>query len=65
MRKNRDIKKLKELYIKIDNSTIRSLLFEKQDFFKDIATDIEYIEDELYDLYRHYFEDNFKPLHNN
>jgi arsenate reductase-like glutaredoxin family protein len=57
LKKNKDKKKIKEFYKKIDNSNIRSLLFEKQDFFKDIATDIEYIEDELYDLYRDYFEE--------
>ena len=57
LKKNQDNKKLKEFYKKIDNSNIRDLLVEKTDFFKDIATDIEYIEDELYDLYRDYFED--------
>ena len=57
LKKNKDNKKIKEFYKKIDNSNIRSLLFEKQDFFQDIATDIEYIEDELYDLYRDYFEE--------
>ncbi len=57
LKKNKDKTKIKEFYKKIDNSNIRSLLFEKQDFFKDIATDIECIEDNLYDLYRDYFED--------
>ena len=57
LKANKDNKKLKEFYKKIDNCNIRALLVENQDFFKDIATDIEYIEDELYDLYRDYFED--------
>ena len=57
LKKNQDNKKLKEIYKKIDNSNIRDLLSENHNFFNEIATDIEVIEDELYDLYRDYFED--------
>jgi hypothetical protein len=57
LKKNQDNKKLKEFYKKIDNSNIRDLLVEKTDFFQDIATDIENIEDELYDFYREEYEE--------
>jgi hypothetical protein len=57
LKKNKDKKKIKEFYKKIDNSNIKKLLYENHNFFNEIATDIEYLEDELYDLYRDYIDD--------
>ncbi len=58
MKANKDKKKLKEYHKKISNRNIFNLFEENKRFFNDIATDIEYIEDDLYDTDLDDYEDD-------
>ena len=58
MKANNDRKKLKEYHKKMSDRNIFYLFQENERFFNDIATDIEYIENELYDTDHDDYEDD-------
>ncbi len=58
MKANNDIKKLKEYHKNLSDRNIFYLFRENRSFFNDIATDIQYIRDDLYDTDHDDYEDD-------